>query len=268
VAKERRARQKELEAAKKAAAKKAASRKELFRRVRVAVVMGLSVVVLLLILNALATQEVGQPARYAELRDQPTACGAEQPDEQTLDRWPEPADQNLDPGQPVLVSITTSCGDLQLDLDPSLAPASVNAFVFLARQGAYDGTVFEYVDPAFQIVGGDPEADGSGTFFMDGRRVTRPIGNEFPPEDFSMDRGVVALAGDISDRGSAFFIVTGDDVRLSNRFNVIGRIVDSEDTLDAISAVERSAPPGSGAATSPDETIYVESVTVDQETAG
>jgi len=229
--------------------------------------MGLSVVVLLLVLNALSSQEVGQPARYAELRSQPTACGADQPDEQTLDRWPEPADQNLAADQPVLVTITTSCGPLDLELDPSLAPASVNAFVFLARQGAYDGTIVAYVDPDFTIEGGDPEANGTGTFFMNGRRPTRPIGNEFPPEDFTMDRGVVALAGDVSDRGSAFFIVTGDDVRLSNRFNVIGRVVDGDATLDAIAAIDRSAPPGSGVATSPDQTVYIESVTVDQEAA-
>ena len=262
VAKERRTRQKELEAAKKAAAKKAASRKELFGRLRTAFFMGLSVVLLLVVINVLGAQEPVQPERYLELRDHPIACGADQPGEQTLDRWPEPADQNVTEGGPVQATITTSCGDILLELDPSLAPESVNAFVFLARQGAYDGTIIHLVDPDFRIVAGDPESDGSGTFFMDGRRETRPIGNEYPPEDFEMDAGVVALAGDVSNRGSAFFIVTGEDIPLSNRLNVIGKMVEGQDTLDAIFAIERNIPPGSGSRTSPAETVYIESVSI------
>lgn len=253
-----------MEAAKKEAARKAARRKELFKRIRLAFVMGFLVVVLLLVINALSAPETGQPARYVELRERPTACSGEQPDEQTMERWPEPADQNVSADEPIMATIATSCGDLVLELDPGLAPNSVNAFVFLARQGAYDGTVVDYVDPDFRVAGGDPEADGTGTFFMDGRRPTRPIADEYPPEDFAMERGVVALAGDVTNRGSAFFIVTGDDVRLSNRFNVIGRLVGGEDTLDAMFGVDRSVPPGSGNSTSPDETIYVESVTIEE----
>lgn len=252
-----------MEAAKKAAAKKKASRRELLRRVRNAFFMGLFVVALLVLFNALGSREVGQPERFAALRDQPTACGADRPAEQTLERWSEPADQNLSPDEPVTVTISTSCGDLVLDLDPSLAPDSVNAFVFLARQGAYDGSIVSYVDPGFRIEAGDPEANGTGTFFMNGRRLTRPIDNEYPPEGFEMEAGVVALAGDVSNRGSSFFIVTGDNVPLSNRFNVIGRLVEGEDSVDAMAEVERSVPPGGGNRTSPTETIYIESVTID-----
>lgn len=261
MANERRARQKELEAAKKEAARKAASRKELFRRIRIAFGMGTLVVLLLLLISYLGSESDEQPKRYLDLRDQPTACGAEAPPDQTMDRWTEPADQGLE--GPVLATITTSCGDLVFELDPSMAPLTVNAFVFLARQGAYDGTIIDLVDPTLWIQGGDPEADGTGTFFMEGRRVFRPTPDEFPPSDFVMEAGVVGLAGDIATRGSSLFVVTGDDVRLSNRFNVMGRMVEGSETLDRIFEIDRKAPPGSGARTAPAETVYIESIAIE-----
>lgn len=260
VAKERRARQKELEAAKKEAARKAASRKELFRRIRIAFGMGAVVVLLLLLISYLGSSETGQPDRYLTLRDQPTACGAETPSEQTMERWAEPADQAIEGS--LLATVTTSCGDLVIELDPTLAPESVNAFVFLARQGAYDGTIIDFVDPSLWIQGGDPEADGTGTFFMDGRRPVRPVPDEFPPEDWVMDTGTVVLAGDRATRGSSFFVVTGEGAPISNRFNVIGRLAEGRETLEAITAIERKAPPGSGARTAPAETVYIETITI------
>ncbi|MDH4117930.1 MAG: peptidylprolyl isomerase [Acidimicrobiia bacterium] len=263
MANERRQRQKELEQAKRAAAKKAASRKELWRRLRAAFAMGGLVVALLLLINYLGADDESQPERYLDYRAQPTACGAEQPVEQTMERWTESADQAIDTGSSVSAVIATSCGDIVIELDPATAPASVNDFVFLARQGAYDGTVVSHVDPALRIEAGDPEADGTGTHFMDGRRRSGyRTPDEFPDEGFEMTRGVVAFAGDRSSRGSGFFIVMADATPLSNRFNVFGTVTEGLDVLDAIAAVPRKAPPGSGARTAPSETIYIESVTV------
>lgn len=256
MANDRRQRQKEHEAAKKAAARKAASRKELTRRVLIALGMGALVVVLLLLTNVLGGTEEELPEAYAALRQQPTACDADAPEPVTVERWAEPADQAL-AGATVLATVATSCGDFVIEVDSSLAPESANAFVFLARQGAYDGTAFTQVDPALDMEFGDPEGDGTGNHFSGFR-----LPDEFPADGLAMDRGVVAFAGDRSSRGTGLFVVVADDTPLSTRFNVLGRVVDGLETLDRIADIERKAPPGSGARTLPVETVYIEDVTI------
>jgi cyclophilin family peptidyl-prolyl cis-trans isomerase len=224
--------------------------------------MGGLVVALLLLINFLGSQETTQPDRYADLLEQPVACGAEAPPEQTIERWTEPADQALDPAESVTAIVVTSCGELTLSLDPSTAPQSVNDFVFLARQGAYDGTVVDFVDPDLFVRGGDPTANGTGSFFMDGRRVTYRTPNEFPPDDFELTAGVVALSGDVATRGSSFLIVVPKQPPLSNRVNVIGTVTAGIETLEAISAVDRNAPPGSSNRTAPSDTVFIESIEI------
>ena len=58
--------------------------------------------------------------------------------------------------------MSTSCGDIGIRLDPSLAPETVNSFVFLASEGYFDGTVFHRVIPGFIAQGGDQTATGTG----------------------------------------------------------------------------------------------------------
>ena len=59
-------------------------------------------------------------------------------------------------------TITTDRGTMVLDLDPQLAPKTVNNFVGLARQGFYDGLTFHRVVPDFVIQGGCPQGTGTG----------------------------------------------------------------------------------------------------------
>ena len=61
-------------------------------------------------------------------------------------------------------TITTGRGKIVMDLDPQLAPNTVNNFVGLARQGYYDGLTFHRVVPEFVIQGGCPEGTGAGGF--------------------------------------------------------------------------------------------------------
>ena len=89
MANERRQRQKEHEAAKRAAAQKEASRKELRRRIFIALGMGGLVVVLLVFINVLGSEESELPERYVDFQAQSTACGAEAPEPASLERWPE-----------------------------------------------------------------------------------------------------------------------------------------------------------------------------------
>src|SRR2546423_9171101 len=60
------------------------------------------------------------------------------------------------------VTITTDRGPIVMDLDPQLAPNTVNNFIGLARQGSYDGLTWDRGVPGVVIQGGDPEGSGRG----------------------------------------------------------------------------------------------------------
>jgi cyclophilin family peptidyl-prolyl cis-trans isomerase len=60
------------------------------------------------------------------------------------------------------VVVTTPKGEIRMELDPALAPTTVNNFVVQARDGFYDGLTFHRVVPGFVIQGGDPQGTGTG----------------------------------------------------------------------------------------------------------
>src|ERR1700722_11737074 len=72
------------------------------------------------------------------------------------------AEQVIDPAKRYTATITTDRGDIVIALDPARAPKSVNNFVFLARDGFYDGLTFHRIVDDFVIQGGCPEGTGRG----------------------------------------------------------------------------------------------------------
>jgi cyclophilin family peptidyl-prolyl cis-trans isomerase len=255
---DRRQRQKEQRATRLEEQKKAASRKEFRRRILVALGIGLGLTALLVLISVLGNEPTTLPASYQAFRNQPTACGAQAPPAGELMSFSGPEDQGLG-SEPVIVTINTSCGPIVVELDPATYPATVNSFVFLARQGFYDGSVFHRIASNFVIQGGDPEATGTG-----GPAYLVP--DEFPPDDFVYEEGVVAMANaGGGTTGSQFFVVVGDNARvLNNTFNVLGRVVSSQETLDAIEAVPTSVAPGTSERSRPVETVYIESIEISQ----
>lgn len=194
---------------------------------------------------------------YERYRAQPTACGADQPPALTPMQFEQPEDTGIDVLGTYTAVVATSCGDLTIELDPSGAPLAVNSFIFLAQQGYYDGIVSHRIDPEFMFQTGDPSANGTGN---PGYLILR---DEWPAAGFAYDRGVVAMANaGPQTTGSQFFIVLVDGVPLPPNFTVLGRVVDSEETLDAISAIPVAARPG-GEVSLPLESLYIESITVD-----
>lgn len=255
---DRRQRQKEARAVKKAAEKKAAQRKELGRRLGTAAVFGLVVVGAIVVLSLVNSGDEVASA-YETLRGQETACGGTQPEpaeRMTFDA-PEPQ-SDITPGATVRATIATSCGDLVIDLNPAQFPQTVNSFVFLARAGFYDGVPFHRLYSDLVIQGGDPNADGTG-----GPGYT--IADERPGSDFEFQPGVVAMANAGSrTTGSQFFIVVHENGRLLTRsFNVLGRLVEGQDVIDRMLEIETVKPAGSAEQSFPLETVYIESVTID-----
>ena len=197
------------------------------------------------------------PRTYDEVRAQPTACEAQAPDPVTPMQFAAPGDLGLSPDTTVAVTLSTSCGDLEAKLDPSLAPETTNSFLFLGSEGYFDGTVLHRVIPGFVAQGGDQTATGTG-----GPGYVIP--DEFPPPTIVYERGVLAMANSgPGTTGSQFFIML-EDGSLPPQYTIFGWVTEGLEILDLLQGVPLGQSP-----TSPDpmpstplETIYINSVTI------
>jgi len=256
---DRRRRQKEQRAAKREAEKKQTARRELGRRLGTALVFGVLVVGVLAIGALFGDDEGDLPRGYEGFRNQPTACGAEQPPAEGVAQYAEPEPQaDIVPSAVVTATLQTSCGEIVIRLDPAGYPKTVNSFVFLAREGFFDGQVFHRIVADFQLFTGDPLADGTGG---PGYRIA----DELPPEDFVYTPGFVAMDNEgKGTTGSQFFVVLGDAADVLNpKFNGLGEMISGQETLDRIQEVETARRPGSVEDSLPLETVYIESAAID-----
>ncbi|HLF40640.1 MAG TPA: peptidylprolyl isomerase [Acidimicrobiia bacterium] len=134
----------------------------------------------------------------------------------------QPPAMTIDPEKIYHVTITTDRGDIVMDLDPGLAPQTVNNFVSLARDGYYDGLKFHRVVPEFVIQGGCPQGTGSGGPGY--KFADEPVKGEYT-------LGAVAMANaGPNTNGSQFFICI-DDCRskLAPSYNLFGYMTSGMD---------------------------------------
>ena len=124
------------------------------------------------------------------------------------------------------VAIDTDRGMITMELDPQLAPNSVNHFVALARNGFYDGLTFHRVVPDFVIQGGDPEGSGRGGPGY--KWNDEPVKGEYT-------LGAVAMANaGPNTNGSQFFICIDDCQRkLTPNYNLFGHVIEGMDVATA-----------------------------------
>ncbi len=165
----------------------------------------------------------------------------------------EPPAMTIDPEAIYRATITTDKGGvIVMDLDPSLAPNTVNNFVSLARDGYYDGLKFHRVVPEFVIQGGDPTASGSG-----GPGYSTV---DEPPSDATYPKYTVAMAKAGNEppgtAGSQFFVMTGDR-GLPPEYAIVGKVTDGTEVIDRIGAL-------GDAAEQPTQTVLIEKVTVQE----
>ncbi len=197
---------------------------------------------------------------YELFAGQPTACGAETPPAPTEMSFEAAEDQEIPPDAEVTAVLTTSCGDITIELDRAAAPETVNSFVFLAREGYFDGSPMHRILPAFVIQGGDPTGTGLGS-------PGYSPADEFPEPLTTYDPGDVAMAnsGGEATAGSQFFIVLEENqLHLSgSQFTTFGRVMGSEDAIEAIRAVPLGFNEFDADPSRPLESVYIESVTID-----
>jgi len=137
------------------------------------------------------------------------------------------AEQVIDPAHRYVATLSTERGDIDIVLDPSKAPMTVNNFVFLARNGFYDGLTFHRVVDDFVIQAGCPEGSGRGG---PGYRFDdEPVHGEYIAGSVAM-----ANAGP-NTNGSQFFVSTADNRhRLTKSYNLFGQVTRGMDVVNAI----------------------------------
>jgi cyclophilin family peptidyl-prolyl cis-trans isomerase len=125
------------------------------------------------------------------------------------------------------VTLDTSRGSIVMDLDPRLAPVTVNHFVAQARDGFYDGLTFHRVVPDFVIQGGDPEGSGRGGPGY--RFADEPVKGEYT-------LGAVAMANAGPDTNGSQFFICIDDCRskLQPLYNLFGYVTSGIDVAQSI----------------------------------
>ncbi len=143
-------------------------------------------------------------------------------------QWKSPPDMQIDPKKTYRVVMQTNRGDMELELHPEHAPKTVNNFVFLIREGYYDGVSFHRVIDDFVIQGGDPTGTGRGGpgYKFEDELAGNPLKHE---------RGVISMANaGPHTNGSQFFVTHSPQPHLDGKHTVFGKVVQGLEVVDAI----------------------------------
>lgn len=169
-------------------------------------------------------------------------------------QWDQPPEMQLEEGADYQAVLTTSHGEVVINLLADDAPMTVNNFVFLAEQGFYQNVPFHRVISGFMIQTGDPTGTGAGGpgYRFEDEEVTR----DYEP-------GTVAMANaGPNTNGSQFFIVHGDlRGQLPKNYTIFGEVTEGMDVVDAIANVPVQ-PSRTGEMSSPTEDVHIESVEI------
>jgi len=174
---------------------------------------------------------------------QPTAMAStDQPSDQEDNGMPStpsdranmydaPPEMEIDPSASYQATITTAKGDIVVDLNAEAAPQTVNNFVFLAREGFYDGLTFHRVEPGFVIQGGDPLGTGRGG---PGYTVPAEIGLPHVEGALAMARRSNQVNPERASSGSQFYITLAETPFLDGEYTVFGEVVEGMDIVQSI----------------------------------
>ena len=143
-------------------------------------------------------------------------------------QWPKSPEMEIDATKDYTVSIETKRGTIELTLKPQHAPQTVNNFVFLAKQGYYDGVTFHRVIADFMIQTGDPTGTGRGG-------PGYKFADECKGNPLKHERGVISMANaGPNTNGSQFFITHVATPHLNGKHTVFGKVTSGLDVVDAI----------------------------------
>ena len=134
----------------------------------------------------------------------------------------------IDSAKQYTATLKTEKGDIVLEFYPDVAPMAVNSFIFLARNGWFDGVTFHRVLPGFVAQAGDPTGTGFGG-------PGYAFDNEVSP-DLNFDQaGVLGMANaGPGSNGSQFFIILGPTPHLDGGYTIFGRVIEGLDVVNSL----------------------------------
>jgi len=143
-------------------------------------------------------------------------------------QYSAPPSLDIDLSSSYQARIKTDKGDIVIELFAAKTPSTVNNFVFLAKEGFYDGVFFHRVIKDFMVQGGDPTGTGRGG-------PGYSFGDEFHPDLRHDQPGVLSMANaGPNTNGSQFFITHVPTPHLDGKHTVFGKVVDGMDVVFAI----------------------------------
>jgi cyclophilin family peptidyl-prolyl cis-trans isomerase len=169
-------------------------------------------------------------------------------------QYSAPPPMQVDQNKQYAATIETSLGSMKAELFVQDAPVTVNNFVFLARDGYYDGVAFHRLIKGFMAQTGDPKGDGTGGpgYRFQDEPVTRKY-----------ERGTLAMANaGANTNGSQFFIIH-QDYPLQPNYTIFGKVNEGLDALDKILNVPvRNSPRGEPSV--PTQEVRITSVSIEE----
>lgn len=151
-------------------------------------------------------------------------------------QWSKAPQMVIDPQKTYAATFKTDKGDIVCSLYASKVPKTVNNFVFLAREGFYDNTIFHRVINDFMVQGGDPTGTGMGG-------PGYKFNDEFNATLRHNGAGVLSMANSgPNSNGSQFFITHVPTPWLDNRHTVFGQVTKGLDVLLSIPARDPASP--------------------------
>jgi cyclophilin family peptidyl-prolyl cis-trans isomerase len=155
-------------------------------------------------------------------------------------QYPAPPAMTIDPKKQYKAVFKIDVGEFEIELYADKAPKTVNNFVFLARDGFYNGVTFHRVIRGFMAQGGDPTGSGRGG-------PGYQFGDEFHPALRHNGPGMLSMANaGPGTNGSQFFITFAATPHLDNHHTIFGRVVRGMDIVLSIPERDpaRSVQPG------------------------
>jgi peptidylprolyl isomerase len=161
----------------------------------------------------------------------------------------------IDPNRTYTATMKTNYGDIVILLLPKNAPITVNNFVFLSRQGFYDGVKFHRVIKGFMIQGGDPTGTGMGG---PGYKFADEL-----PTSLNYNKGTLAMANaGPNTNGSQFFICLAN-VSLPKSYSIFGQVTSGQDVVDKIGNV--AVKTSNGEMSSPTVDVHINTITITEQ---
>lgn len=143
----------------------------------------------------------------------------------SIKQWNRPPELSIKTETNYLAKLETDVGEIVIELFGDKVPTTVNNFIFLAREGFYNNTIFHRVIHDFMVQGGDPTGTGRG-----GPGYT--FKDEFSKDLRHNKPGILSMANaGPNTNGSQFFITHVPTPWLNEKHSVFGQVVEGLDVL-------------------------------------